>query len=219
MTKRFKGEIPYKIFTPLMRLLFLIWYKPTIINKDNIPKTGPIIIVSNHKHIFDQCPTIMATNRPIHYLAKKEYFDGKLAWFFKMFGCISVNREIKDNDATTKALDILNSGKAIGLFPEGTRNKTYDTLLLPFKYGAVSLAKKTGAMIIPSCVTGDYKFHSQSLMIRYGRPIKIDKNMNLIDANDKLYKTIANLIKENLKATNRTIKEEINSHNQDQRKK
>lgn len=213
-----KGEIPYLIFTPLMRLLFRIYYNPKIINKKNIPKKGPIIIVSNHKHIYDQCPTIMATHRPIHYLAKKEYFDGKHAWFFKLFCCIPVNREIKDTTATNKALEVLNNNGAIGLFPEGTRNKTYDIFLLPLKFGAVSMAKKTNATIIPSCVTGDYKFHSKNLMIRYGSPFKIPEDMNLQIANDKLAKEIEKLMKQNLKETNRTIEEELNSRNQDQKK-
>lgn len=213
-----KGEIPYLLFTPLMRLLFRIYYNPKIINKNNIPKNGPIIIASNHKHIYDQCFTIMATHRPIHYLAKKEYFDGKLSWFFKMFGCIPVNRQIKDTNATNKALEVLNNNGAIGLFPEGTRNKTYDIFLLPFKFGAVSMAKKTNATIIPSCVTGDYKFHSKNLMIRYGKPFKITEDMNLQIANDKLTKEIEKIMKENLKETNRTIKEELNSRNQDRKK-
>lgn len=216
--RKIKGEIPYLIFTPLMRLLFRIYYNPKIINKKNIPKKGPIIIVSNHKHIYDQCPTIMATHRPIHYLAKKEYFDGKHAWFFKLFCCIPVNREIKDTNATNKALEVLNNNGAIGLFPEGTRNKTYDIFLLPLKFGAVSMAKKTNATIIPSCVTGDYKFHSKNLMIRYGSPFKIPEDMNLQIANDKLAKEIEKLMKQNLKETNRTIEEELNSRNQDQKK-
>ena len=217
--KRFKGEITYKIFTPLMRLAFRIHYNPKIINKEAIPKKGPILIVSNHKHIYDQCFTIMATTRPIHYMAKKEYFDGKFAWFFKAFGCISVNREIKDTVAKEYALDILNNGGAVGLFPEGTRNKTYDTFLLPFKFGTVSMAKKTGATIVPSCITGDYGFHSKNLMIRYGTPFTVPEDMDLEEANNKLYKEIEKLMKQNLKETNRTIKEELNSRNQDQKKK
>lgn len=211
-------EIPYIIFTPIMRLLFRIYYNPKIINKHNIPKKGPILITSNHKHVYDQCFTIMATHRPIHYMAKKEYFDGNLAWFFKMFLCIPVNRQIKDSTATNKALEVLNNNGAIGLFPEGTRNKTYDTFLLPFKFGTVSMAQKTGAYIVPSCVTGDYLFHSKNLMIRYGKPFKVSKDMDLKEANDKLYKEIELLMKENLKETNRTIEEELNSRNQDQKK-
>ena len=195
--KRFKGEIGYLLLTPIMRILFKFYYHPTIINKEVIPKDGPVLIVGNHKHVYDQCLTIMATHRPIHYMAKKEYFDGKMAWFFKLVGCISVNRQIKDTHATEQALDILKNGGAVGLFPEGTRNKTKE-FLLPFKFGTVSMAKKTGATIIPFGLTGDYKFRSKNLTIRYGTPFKVG-DMDLSEANDKLYHEVEKLMKENLK--------------------
>ncbi len=195
--KRFKGEIGYSLLTPIMRVLFRLYYNPKIINKEVIPKEGPILIVGNHKHIYDQCLTIMATKRVIHYMAKKEYFDGKMAWFFKLVGCIPVDRSIKDHNATDKALKVLNSGGAIGLFPEGTRNKTKDVFLLPFKFGTVSMAKKTNATIIPFGLTGDYKFRSKNLTIRYGTPFKVGE-MDLDDANKKLYEEVEKLMRENL---------------------
>lgn len=195
--KRFKGEIGYSLLTPIMRVLFKLYYNPKIINKEVIPKEGPILIVGNHKHIYDQCLTIMATKRVIHYMAKKEYFDGKMAWFFKLVGCIPVDRSIKDHNATDKALKVLNSGGAIGLFPEGTRNKTKDVFLLPFKFGTVSMAKKTNATIIPFGLTGDYKFRSKNLTIRYGTPFKVGE-MDLEDANKKLYEEVEKLMRKNL---------------------
>ena len=195
--KRFKGEIGYSLLTPIMRVLFRFYYNPKIINKEVIPKEGPILIVGNHKHIYDQCLTIMATKRVIHYMAKKEYFDGKMAWFFKLVGCIPVDRSIKDHNATEKALKVLNSGGAIGLFPEGTRNKTKDVFLLPFKFGTVSMAKKTNATIVPFGLTGDYKFRSKNLTIRYGTPFKVG-DMDLEDANNKLYEEVERLMRENL---------------------
>lgn len=195
--KRFKGEIGYSLLTPIMRVLFRSYYNPKIINKEVIPKEGPILIVGNHKHVYDQCLTIMATKRVIHYMAKKEYFDGKMAWFFKLVGCIPVDRSIKDHNATDKALKVLNNGGAIGLFPEGTRNKTKDVFLLPFKFGTVSMAKKTNATIIPFGLTGDYKFRSKNLTIRYGTPFKVG-DMDLEDANKKLYEEVERLMRENL---------------------
>lgn len=196
--KKYKGEFGYKLLTPIMRVLFRIYYNPTIINKDVIPKEGPILIVGNHKHAYDQCPVIMATKRPIHYMAKKEYFDGKMAWFFRFVGCISVNRKIKDEEATKEALEILKDNGAVGLFPEGTRNKTKDVFLLPFKFGTVSMAKKTNATIVPFGITGDYKFRSKNLTIKFGTPFKVC-DMPLEEANEKLYKEVEKQMKLTLK--------------------
>lgn len=195
MSKIQKGPFLYRFFKAVLGPIFMLYYKPTVIGKENIPEDGPIIVVGNHKHIYDQCPIILSTKRGIKYMAKKEYFDDKkVAWFFKSVGCISVDRSKKDEKAVEAALEELKKGGAIGLFPEGTRNKT-DEFLLPFKFGAVSMAKKTDAYLVPFGLTGDYKFRSKNLCIKFGKPFKV-KNMELTEANDKLYKSVEKLMRE-----------------------
>jgi 1-acyl-sn-glycerol-3-phosphate acyltransferase len=194
MKKKKLNEWGYKLLKPILIPVFKFYYRPKVYNKGVIPKEGPILIVGNHKHIMDQCLAIMATKRVIHYMAKKEYFDGKFAFFFKITGCISVNRAIHDEDAKELALDVLKDNGAIGLFPEGTRNKTKE-LLLPFKFGAVSMAKKTNATIVPFGITGDYKFRTNNLKIKFGEPFKVG-DMSLEEANEKLRTIIENILLE-----------------------
>ena len=193
-----KTPFLYKLSKIVLGAIFKLYYNPKIVGKEHIPKDGPIIVAGNHKHLYDQCLTILSTKRCLHYMAKREYFDNKkVAWFFKGTGCISVDRSRKDPEAKQKALDILKENGAIGIFPEGTRNRTKE-LLLPFKFGAVSMASKTDSYIVPFAITGDYKFRNKNLKITYGKPFKV-KNMELEQANDKLYKEIEKLLKENLK--------------------
>lgn len=189
-------EFGYKILTPLMRPIFNFYYSPQIIGKEKIPADGAIIIASNHKHIYDQCLTIMATKRVIHFMAKKEYFEGKLAPFFKFVGCIPVDRSRRDFSSAKSALTVLKNDGAIGIFPEGTRNKT-DKFMLPLKKGTVAMAQKSDAYIVPCGLTGDYKFRSKNLTIRYGEPFKIG-DMTLEEANAKLRSEIERLMLENL---------------------
>ena len=191
-----KTPLLYKISKIVLGFIFKLYYNPKIVGKEVIPKEGSIIIAGNHKHLYDQCLTILSTKRCLHYMAKREYFDNKkVAWFFKGTGCISVDRSKKDPEAKQKALDILNAKGAIGIFPEGTRNRT-EELLLPFKFGAVSMAEKTDATIVPFAITGDYVFRSKNLKVTYGKPFKIGK-MTLEEANNKLYKEVEKLLKQN----------------------
>ena len=195
-------EKGYKIFKAILGLVFKIYFNPKIIGKENIPQDGAIIVAANHKHLVDQCGPIMATKRVIHYMAKKEYFDKKsTAWFFKLSGCIRVDRSIHDENAKSEAMKVLLDGKALGIFPEGTRNRT-DEFLLPFKFGCVSMAKKTNAYIVPIGITGDYKFRSKNLVYRIGKPFKVT-DMELEDANKKLTKEIGDLMKESIKEQNK----------------
>lgn len=118
-----KAPSLYVIGKTILGPIFRWYYNPKIIGSENIPKTGSFLITADHIHLYDQCPLIISTKRYITYMAKKEYFDNpKTRWFFKQVGCIPVDRSKKDHEAVESALEVLNNGEAIGLFPEGTRN-------------------------------------------------------------------------------------------------
>ena len=189
-------KIGFTIFKNVLRIPYMLWYNPKIIGKENIPSNGAIIICANHKHAMDPCTILISTKRMVHYLAKNEFFEGKFKWFFKIAGCIPVNRNIRDTNASENAISILKKKQVLGLFPEGTRNKTKE-FLLPFKFGAVSMAKKTDAYIVPVGITGDYKFRSKNLVTRIGKPFKVNQ-MSLEEANNKLKEEISSLMIENL---------------------
>ncbi len=184
----------YKFSKALITPLYKFYFRPKVIGKENIPKNGSFLLCGNHKNVHDQCSIMISTKRVIHYMAKKEYFDGKMGWFFRFAGQIPVNREIHDEDAKGRAYNLLKSGGALGIFPEGTRNKTKD-LLLPFKFGAVSLAKKTDSPIVPFAICGDYHFRSKNLVIKIGEPFKVT-DMELEDANKLLESKVRDILLE-----------------------
>lgn len=191
-----KKMFMYNLCKCILRPLFKLWYPYKVINKEVTNIDGPVIFCGNHIHLMDQCLPILVTKRPIHYMAKIEYFQNpKTKWFFKMVGCIPVNRSIHDANAKDLAIEVLENNYALGLFPEGTRNKT-KKLLQPFKFGAVSMAKKTNATIIPFAITGDYKWRTKNLTLEFGKPFKVG-DMTLEEANDKLYNEILSIIKKN----------------------
>ena len=188
-----KNKIGFTIFKTLLALPFYLIYRPKKINKNLIPKNGPIILCGNHTHAFDSPLVILCSKRMIHFMAKDEYHKGKASWWFKIMGTIPVDRTKKDDKAYNSAIEVLNNNNALALFPEGTRNKT-DKVLLPLKFGVVSLAKKTNATIVPFIITGQYKFLSKDLKIKFLEPFKIGK-MDLEEANKKL----TNILEKNLK--------------------
>ena len=184
-----KDPLFYKIVRPVISLLFKILYRPIIIGKENIPNKGRIVIAGNHTNNFDCVLLICSTNRCIHFLAKDELYRGIKKILFKHMGIIPVNRRTKDNFALAKAKSFLNKEMAIGIFPEGTFNRS-NNVILPFKIGAVKMAHDTNSKIVPFTITGKYKLFKKSVKITFYKPITI-KGDNLDEANEDLMKFIS----------------------------
>ena len=183
----------YKILRPIFTPLIKLYFKPTIINKEYIPKKGSAVVAGNHKHILDPILVDVCTKRVMHTLAKKELHDGKFGWFFKMVGTIPVDLHVaKNKEALESAIEYLNGGHLINVSPEAKVNYT-DEILLPFKFGAVVMAKKTNSLIVPYSITGEYKFRSKDLKIVFGKPLDIS-SLSIEEANELLFNTIKELI-------------------------
>ena len=182
----------YNFLKYFLKWLYKIWFNPKIIGENNIPKNEAVILAGNHIHLLDPCNSIIATKRYIHFLAKKELFHSKIGnWFFTKFGSLPIDRNGYNIKTIKKTKDILNNGGVIGIFPEGTRNRT-NNILLPFKDGVVSLAYKTNAWIVPYSIIGTYKFRSKNLRIVFGKPYKVTTNKE--EENQVLYQKIKELI-------------------------
>jgi len=182
----------YKFIRFIGRPIVKVLYRAEYVNRDNIPSKGSVILAGNHTNNRDALLMIAGPNRIVHTLAKKELFNSKFKnFFFRSMGCIPVDRSIHDKNATNEAIDVLNNGNVIGIFPEGTTNKT-NKELLPFKYGAVSFACKTNSYIVPFAITGKYKLFRKSIKITYGKPYKL-KSDDLTKENDILRNKVLEL--------------------------
>lgn len=184
----------YRIVRPILGFLIRILYWPVIIGNDNIPKKGRCVLAGTHIFDFDPILIMASTNRNVYFIAKKELHDGKFGFIFRWAGTIPVDRSKKNPNARIKAEEALNNGKIIGIFPEGTTIKKKGELL-PFKYGAVSIAKKTNSKIVPFAIIGEYKLFSK-IKIVFDKPIDISK-LDLEEANKLLREKIVNLIEKN----------------------
>lgn len=187
--EKIKEPLFYKIIRPIAKVIFIVLYRPKVIGKENIPKKGRIVLAGNHKHNLDCGMLLVSTRRCIHFLAKEELFKGKFGWFFKAMGLIPVKRKTHDGKALPLAISYLNKDKVIGIFPEGTFNRSNDPVL-PFKIGAVKMAHDSESNIVPFIIKGKYKIFRKGLTIEFLKPISI-KSDDLDKENNKLMKLIS----------------------------
>lgn len=187
-----KEPLLYRAVRGVLGACFKAVYKPSIIGKNNIPENGRIILAGNHTNFFDCILVGCATKRCVHYLAKDELMKGAKKYLFKGMGIIPVNRRTKDKNALIKAEEVLNDDKVIGIFPEGTINRT-DDIIMPFKFGAVKMAYDTDSKIVPFIITGAYKPFERSVKIRFEEPMTVSENLE--EANNKLMSVVSNEIR------------------------
>jgi 1-acyl-sn-glycerol-3-phosphate acyltransferase len=109
------------VLTPILRLLFPV----RVEGIENVPKTGPAILASNHLSFSDSIFLPLVLRRRVTFVAKAEYFEQrKTAWFFRAIGQIPIKRG--GGSAALRALDsasdVLQEGGLFGIYPEGTRS-------------------------------------------------------------------------------------------------
>ncbi len=185
--------IVYRTLKFIIKPFFMLIHGVKYEGLENIPKSGGVILAGNHTGNTDALLMLGGPKRIVHMMAKKELFKTRFTnAFFRSMACISVDRSIHDENAKDEATKVLKNGDVIGIFPEGTVNKTKD-IILPFKYGAVSFAKKTNCYIVPFSITGSYNIFKRNIKLTYGKPYKVTGDLE--KENEKLMRKVIDLIK------------------------
>ena len=139
------------LIPPLLRR---IW-RPRITGLEFVPRKGGVIFASNHLSFADSVVIPTCSPRPVHFLAKKEYWTQSglkgmlLRAFYNGFGMLPVDRS--NTNAALESLDtaltVLRDGEAFGIYPEGTRSR--DGRIYRGKTGVAQLALTAKVPIVP----------------------------------------------------------------------
>lgn len=163
----------YKFLKVLFTILFGIGLRLHVDGKENIPKDGGLVMASNHLSLLDPPVIGTAATRKVYFMAKQELFVPILGTIYKMLGAFPVRRGGADRTAIKHGIDILQKGHVLAIFPEGTRSKTGK--LGKAEPGALMMASKARAAIIPTCVIGtDFRREGRiwpKVSVRFGKPM------------------------------------------------
>ncbi|HMD44831.1 MAG TPA: lysophospholipid acyltransferase family protein [Acidimicrobiales bacterium] len=145
----------YWVLKVILSPVLFVLYRVSVEGRGNLPKKGGVVLAANHQSFCDSFFLPLVLTRRVTFLAKAEYFDqARTAWFFRAAGQIPVRRDGGDaSDAALRtAVDVISAGRALALYPEGTRSP--DASVHRGKTGAARLAAETGCPVVPVGIVG-----------------------------------------------------------------
>jgi 1-acyl-sn-glycerol-3-phosphate acyltransferase len=176
----FLRRLFYTLNVTWVRVLLFFITSRDVKGRDNVPKDGPLILVSNHMNNADPPVLTGAFPRQIAWLTKAEWFKTPVVgMMFRMGGMIPVRRSEADLQALRRARYALKNGRVLGMFPEGTRSKV--GYMQPGEPGTALIALRTGALIQPAALWGTERvrlprdiFARTHTHVRFGKPFRLE---------------------------------------------
>jgi 1-acyl-sn-glycerol-3-phosphate acyltransferase len=170
------NPIVYYIARALLVPFFRVYFRLESIGAEHLPRSGPLLLASNHRSFLDPFVIGAMARRPVYYVAKRELFKPRLqAWILNSLGAFPIDRGAGDEDAMATAREILARGDCVVIFPEGTRVRP-GPLGAPHS-GIGRLALEGGARVIPVAVIGTedvrrgWRIRPRKVRIRCGPPL------------------------------------------------
>lgn len=174
-------------------------YRIEVIGRENFPKSGGVLLCTNHISNLDPPVVGITCKRPVSFMAKEELFRVPiLKWILPNVKAFPVKRGMSDRGALRSGLALLKEGEILGLFPEGTRSKTGK--VGKGLAGAGFFALRSEASIIPCAIVGPYRLFGK-LKVVYGKPIDFNElkkgKISVEEATDIIMDEIKKLIDAN----------------------
>lgn len=176
---------------PLFRVLFAVEYH----GLENIPARGPVILASNHPSYLDPVLIVLPIKRVIRYMAWDALFKVPLLGrLIRALGAFPVDiRRGKGEAAYREALRVLESGDALGIFPEGQRSEAGP--MGELRSGVARLALETGAAIVPITIGGasrawpKYRLLPKpaKIIVRFHQPIGLNQDDRATHRDDRSF--------------------------------
>lgn len=150
------------------------------IGTENLPLEGGLIVATNHVSRLDIMVLFVNPVRPdITALVANKYLRYPLfRWITESAGGVWIDRSIADFGAFSKSMEVLRSGRALGIAPEGTRSTTH--ALIEGKSGTMLLAQRSGLPVVPVGIEGSdtatgkiLTFRKPTIKVMFGKPVTL----------------------------------------------
>jgi len=187
----------YRFCRFLFRVYFRIYHRGRIHNANRLPDQGAFILAGNHVSFLDPPFFGQACRREAFYMARDTLFRNPIAnWILKSWNCVPISRDRGDIGAMRTVLRLLGEGKAVLMFPEGTRS--LDGELQEARAGIGMIVAKAKVPIVPVRIFGTDRAlpkganfpHPARVDISFGEPFSYPFPENFDDLRGDALKAI-----------------------------
>jgi 1-acyl-sn-glycerol-3-phosphate acyltransferase len=177
----------YAFARAVTRTVLRVVFGASASGTENVPQTGALLVVANHQSYLDP-PSIgsFIGKRHLEFLARASLFKFKpFAWLISLLNSVPIQDDQGDAAAIREILRRLEGGRAVLIFPEGSRSE--DGIVQEFKRGAALVMRKAQCAVLPAAITGAYERWPQwqkwprlsgaRVRVKYGRVIPYEELM------------------------------------------
>lgn len=167
------GSLPFRAAQAVSRFVFTTFFDIKVWGAETFPRTGGMLVVSNHQSMLDPVLLGFAIPRPLSYMAKSELFSVHkiFTWLIESLGAFPVRQGGSAAGAIKETIDRLQEGRALNIFPEGAR--TRDGEPLPFQNGIALVVRKAKVPVVPVAIAGSFESYPIGTKIPLAQPIRI----------------------------------------------
>src|ERR1043166_4296466 len=196
----------YRFCRSLFILYFRLYHRGRVYGAKTLPDEGAFILAGNHVSFLDPPFFGLACRREAFYMARDTLFRNPIAgWILRSWNCVPISRERGDIGAMRTVLRLLSEGKAVLMFPEGTRSK--DGKLQEARAGIGMVVARAGVPVLPMRIFGTERAlprgvslpHPAKVTIVFGEPFtyplpaEFDKKMLYLEIAQEIMRRIAAL--------------------------
>jgi len=146
----------YALLQQVARVLFVAVFGIRVFGREHLPRSGGVLVVSNHQSYLDPILAAVGMPRPFHPMARESLFRfAPFAWLIRSLYAFPVRRGSADLRAMREAIRRLRAGQVVLVFPEATR--TRDGTIGRLHPGPVALARRAGAVMLPMVIDGAFE--------------------------------------------------------------
>ncbi len=198
-------SIAWKLAQVFCRIMTTLLFDLKVFGLKNVPDRGGVLLVSNHQSYLDPVLVGVRLRRPLSYLARSGLFEYPvLGRLIRWLNAFPVRQGAGDVGAVKETIARLQEGRALNLFPEGSR--TEDGRLLPVEKGVGLVVRRAKVPVVPVIIDGAFQawpkgqriFRPRKIRMIYGQPMQLSelKGDQIVAAIEKAFADLLARLKE-----------------------